>query len=240
MQNHKGHFMKKYLIILVILNSTHIYCMDSLKGVLHYFNKKADPESYVLDLKNEELYENLCDEMDHKDVGQLMRNESFAQGIEKRSIERLCSLIYCVLDASKTQSHKNLESMISINHPLISDLHLILAMKALGEHGKKVIDIKTDYPRVNALLYRFGHLTDDEKKALKQTLRIQEEALELSQKVQTVEQLLTDIPVDTRINLFAKFIDAQKKQEQLDSSYSAGKIEDSNAITHQVSDNEDQ
>ncbi|HRN78153.1 MAG TPA: hypothetical protein PLU71_02860 [Candidatus Dependentiae bacterium] len=233
--------MKKFLFILFLISSNaHIYSMEAAKDLVHYFSKRLDPDGYILDLKNQELYENLQKEMEVKDIGELMRNESFSKGIDKQSQERIYYLIACLLEASKTQSHKNLESMIKINLPLVSDLHLMLAMKALGEHGKKIIDIKTEHPRVNALLYRFNHLPENEQKVLKQTLRIQEEALNLSQKIQTVEQLLEDIPVDTRINLFSKFIDEQKVQEQLDSSYSAGKIEDSNAITHQVSDNEDQ
>jgi cyanate lyase len=243
--------MKKIIFILFLINMTFNNSYGMAKEIVHYFNKRLDPDGYILDLKNKELYENLLAEMDVKDIGELMRNESFSKGIDKQSQERIHYLISCLIQASKTQSHKNLASMVDINAPLISDIHLILAMKALSEHSKKTIEIETQYPRVNALLYRFSKLNDQEQKALKQTLRIQEETLELSQKIHTAEQLLEGIPNEARVSLFLKFVNHQKENDTSGSSDDIATdlaesteneqetIEDNNTMLHKASDSQD-
>jgi len=214
--------MKKLFFILFFITAhTYIHTMETVKNAVHYLSKRLDPDSYVLDNKNEELYESLQKKMEQNEVGELMRDESFILGIEKQSYERVYYLIQCLVSASKTQSHKNLTSMVEINLPIIPDLHLILAMKALKEHDKKMIETETEFADVNALLYRIKQQSQEKQKALKQALRVQEEILEVSQSLALVEQYLGTVPKQTRLDFLAKMVEQQK--QQLDQSSSSPK-----------------
>lgn len=224
-------FMKKFLIIVVI-STLHIQIAHGMldaayeagTSVIQWASKKADPDKYVLDEENKELYQSIIDEMNGKDISQLRTTQfpdrkDTLQTFEytfARVLERLNSAAYCILQQSFIQDPikqkaSKLSSMIDVNWLIIPLLHDALAIRALQEQKNPKKQVKnTGSLIVDALLHKISLLEEGDRLLLMTNLLAENEHLSLEQQRKTTEAYLLSLSQDEKEKLIQKVSQKEK------------------------------
>lgn len=217
--------MKKLLIIVVACTlHTHftqgmieaIY--DAGTSLIQYAAKKADPDKYILDAENEDLYRSMLDVMDKNDISalrlaQFRDRKDTLQTFEYtfgRVLDRLNTTSNCILQQSfiqdplKTKSTK-LSSIIDVNWLITPILFDALAIRALQEqkNPKKSVP-NTKSLIVDVLLHKISLLSETERYLLKCKLDEDCERFTVEQQRDLAEKSYFSLPEDEQGKLFQK------------------------------------
>jgi len=185
---------------------------NTTKALVHKAAKYMDPEAYVLDAQNEELYSSVVNAINDKDIATL-RNTQFPdqngmmQTLEftfGRVVERQVTLTSCILNQSLVQDpvkedKKKLLKMATVNVANITDIHFALIIKALQEKGciKKSI-ANTGNLRVDIELFKISLLSEAEQLLLKSNLQGDDEPLSVEQKRNLAEMSFLSLSSEDR------------------------------------------
>ena len=152
--------------------------MDTLTGLVGYAARQMNPSAYATDSMNQSLTEKLVDETKKKSIAELnktiikngTKDHTYPFDMGKRTADKTVAIIQTLVAASLeenplAQDPETIETILRINPWLITDLHYLVALKALETHRKQPL-LTTPYATVDVLLHKISVLPEEQKQLL--------------------------------------------------------------------------